>query len=135
MNDETRAYRDHVEGTVRRILFQYAYLEELLHSGASAVRLSDDTIVKLGGESDVRMWCLTVGVILSSVDRDLKFDGAWKATGRRLCGNQRWIDIADALHMPIEGAKDLVDRVIVRLYAEIVARDISEDYRHVETVA
>jgi hypothetical protein len=127
MNVDTRMERDRIKGTVRRVLLQYGYLGELLKAGASAMRLEQQ--LGRGTAGAAKNWHLTVGLILSSVDRDMRIVGAWKAAGRRLCLNVKWQEVADGLHLTVEGAKEVVTGATARIYAECVARGISEDYR------
>jgi hypothetical protein len=131
MNVDTRAERDHIEGTVRRILLQYAYLKNLSDGAVSAINPAEErSRVSSGGFlSAARMWLLTVDFILTEVDHEMNVISAWKATARRLVGNQRWIDVAEALGMNVEGTKEIVSLATAKMYAQFVGRGISEDYK------
>ena len=134
MNDEDREYRALIQREVLNIMGQYCYLR-LLRSGGSAIDLAK-LARRSGGAtdrmSDEQSWRLTVDLIIAAVDADLRYmvgSGSVCAIYvRREVFAEKWQDVAAKAKCSVSRAKDIVAAVTAKLFAHIIARNITQSY-------
>src|ERR1700741_101048 len=132
MNDDLREYRASVMRDVRAVMGQYVYLKMLRAGGASAADL-EKISRRIGGAATNRMsdeesWCLTIGIIVTDVDRDLRARygllSACKLYVHREVFGETWSKVVARAKCSTALAKDIVAAATASIYAHLVTRGV-----------
>jgi hypothetical protein len=136
VTDDVRDMRDSIRKLVRNVLSQYVNLKHALAAtssidlGALLARIEADLgRPPLRTDSPARDFVLTIDQVVTGVDAALGVKGACTAVAWRLIFGKSWSFIADGLHRSESRVKEIVDEATAKLFAEIVGRKITEDYR------